>query len=91
MLVSSKNNNNFIIDDEKKMFIFKEKNDICPICYDFIFLKTYIEPCSHFFCKKCINMWYKKNKTCPYCRSNIKGLFEEKIHFLTEKKIYKKK
>ena len=73
------------------MLIFNEKEEICPICYDFIFHKTFVEPCNHFFCKKCISIWYKKSKTCPYCRSDIKGFFEENFHFHTEKKLYKRK
>jgi len=45
---------------------------MCPICLteeaDFV-RQT---PCHHYFCSGCILLWLEKNKTCPYCRMNIK-------------------
>ena len=54
---------------------------ICPICYteevDFV-RQT---PCHHYFCSGCILLWLEKNKTCPYCRMNIK---DNKINIKNE-------
>lgn len=44
------------------------KPELCSICYE----KTEcFTPCNHFFCIKCIQEWYRKNDTCPYCRDKI--------------------
>ncbi|ESO01045.1 hypothetical protein HELRODRAFT_175072 [Helobdella robusta] len=48
----------------------------CPIC-----LVTFNEgdklvqmQCSHIFHEPCFRTWFKRSKTCPYCRLNIWGL-----------------
>ncbi|XP_037955386.1 E3 ubiquitin-protein ligase RNFT1-like [Teleopsis dalmanni] len=41
---------------------------ICPICHD-----NYNNPialeCGHIFCDDCVNTWFKREQTCPMCRS----------------------
>lgn len=28
-------------------------------------------PCSHFFCKVCIDSWSERTRSCPQCRTNF--------------------
>jgi hypothetical protein len=57
-----------------------KKNDIiidenCLICmekYKIQEFKRLLPKCKHFFHKKCIDKWLKKNASCPICRDNIK-------------------
>lgn len=60
---------------------------VCPICYteeaDFV-RET---PCHHYFCSGCILLWLEKNKTCPYCRMNIK---DNKINIKNEDELTNK-
>jgi hypothetical protein len=44
--------------------------NFCSICQDTIDIKkTITTPCSHIFCKRCMDMWRNKNNnTCPVCR-----------------------
>ena len=32
-----------------------------------------ITQCNHYFHKKCIDKWLKKNASCPICRNKIKS------------------
>ena len=34
-------------------------------------------PCSHIFHKDCVKNWFKVNKRCPICRTDIQKHFEE--------------
>lgn len=50
----------------------------CSICY--ITLNTKSKnlqklPCSHNFCKDCLNKWFINNPTCPICRHNYSRLY----------------
>ncbi|CAH0714378.1 unnamed protein product, partial [Brenthis ino] len=42
----------------------------CTICAELFICATTLN-CSHSFCKYCINMWKKKKKDCPICRTPI--------------------
>jgi len=43
---------------------------ICPVCTGI--LDTPIRtPCSHLFCKACLNEWLARSKGCPQCRANL--------------------
>lgn len=35
-----------------------------------------ITSCSHLYCYNCIDRWYSKQKTCPYCRVLIKEVYK---------------
>lgn len=57
---------NFVIDK-----YFNDK--ICPICKDFQVGLVSIISCDHSYHRDCISEWIRYgNKTCPYCRSEIK-------------------
>ena len=44
----------------------------CPICLDEFKESEYYRnlKCNHFFHKKCIDRWLKKENNCPMCRAN---------------------
>ena len=41
---------------------------ICQICHG-VFVEPTQTPCSHLFCKECIEEWLQQNETCPSDRS----------------------
>ena len=46
----------------------------CLICYDKYKTGEYkriLPKCNHFFHKKCVDKWLKKNSTCPICRDEL--------------------
>ncbi|KAM9361342.1 uncharacterized protein ABDE67_022397 [Symphorus nematophorus] len=46
-----------------------EKDLSCPVCHD-IFKDPVILPCSHSFCKECLQRWWREKqiKECPVCK-----------------------
>ena len=61
-----------------KSFKIKIDNNIldetCSICLDQFKCNEYYKtlPCNHYFHKKCINPWFKKDHhNCPMCRSKV--------------------
>lgn len=57
-----------IYNNTNNLNIHLNNTELCSICYE----KTEcVTPCHHFFCIKCIQEWYRKNDTCPYCRNKI--------------------
>ena len=45
----------------------------CSICLNDISIENICRTnCNHEFCKKCLDLWFDKNKfTCPMCRTRI--------------------
>lgn len=46
----------------------------CLICYDKYETGEYkriLPKCNHYFHKKCVDKWLKKNSTCPICRDEL--------------------
>ena len=54
----------------------KDKN-LCPICSDSV-IDTHILPCDHSICRNCLLRMISGNKVCPFCRTEIKGIKEDK-------------
>ncbi len=72
------NNKETVKDQLKKIKYHRVKDNLletsCSICIDNFQLGEYQRTlcCSHVFHKKCIDRWFKKNKTdCPMCRTKI--------------------
>ncbi|ETO05400.1 SNF2 family DNA-dependent ATPase [Reticulomyxa filosa] len=57
----------------------------CPICSG-VMEDPFITPCRHLFCCKCICKWIHEKKSCPLCRSEIKGEDKLKKHVRQQKK-----
>jgi hypothetical protein len=49
------------------------QTNTCGICHEIFEKKDKIRilSCGHYYHIKCIDIWIKKNITCPFCRSNI--------------------
>ena len=47
-----------------------KKSGTCVICLNPMISAHYLS-CGHYFHKKCINRWIKKNNTCPTCREVV--------------------
>ena len=74
---------NFVVDNGKITFkgikysiIESELNidQCCPICID---KANVLTDCNHTFCSKCLNNWYKKNSSCPMCRTVITSVVKK--------------
>ena len=51
-------------------------NENCLVClekYKILEYKRVLPNCKHYFHKKCIDKWLKKNASCPICRNKIKS------------------
>ena len=54
----------------------KIDNNLCIICADSS-IDTHLIPCDHSLCKNCLFQCLSENKTCPFCRVEIKGIKED--------------
>ena len=66
------------IDNDKEMIKSGNKidNNLCSICADSA-IDTHLIPCEHSLCRNCFFQCLSENKTCPFCRVEIKGIKEE--------------
>lgn len=60
-------------DNEKE----KEQQRLCPLCLEQIVMPI-ITPCQHTFDLHCLEQWMERNKSCPYCRSDLPKSFLKK-------------
>ncbi|XP_025030825.1 LOW QUALITY PROTEIN: E3 ubiquitin-protein ligase Topors-like [Python bivittatus] len=51
------------------------KNSKCAICLAVIQDPTYLNPCNHQFCFKCIQKWSRKKVKCPMCKQRFYSFF----------------
>ena len=54
----------------------KKDNNLCPICSDSN-IDSHLLPCNHAICRNCLYQFLFENKTCPFCRVEIKGIKED--------------
>ncbi|ETO03643.1 hypothetical protein RFI_33759, partial [Reticulomyxa filosa] len=57
----------------------------CPVCTE-VMEDPFITPCKHLFCFGCISAWVHQTRSCPLCRSEIKGEEKLKKHVRPSKK-----
>jgi Zinc finger, C3HC4 type (RING finger) len=50
------------------------RDEACLICRENT--PNVITSCSHLYCYNCIDRWYSKQKTCPYCRVTINEVYK---------------
>lgn len=61
-----------LVENSKNEHIIISTNSECIICADILDNKELIVlRCKHTFHLKCIELWFKYKRTCPYCRENI--------------------
>lgn len=46
----------------------------CPICVSVVWNPVHCSQCTHLICKKCIDNWLTKNKSCPQCRAEFQPM-----------------
>ena len=65
-----------------------KENKNCIICLIDLNVgdRVIILPCFHMFHKECINDWFKKDKTCPLCKLEIKVDEKDVNNVIPEKK-----
>lgn len=66
------------IDELNKKKFFNLQTTECILCLDSF--TNIITNCGHKFCSQCIELWIKKNHSCPICRLEIPKI---KFHLLT--------
>jgi hypothetical protein len=64
------------IDKEMTKSGNKIEDKLCNICADSV-IDTHIIPCDHSLCRNCLFQCLSENKTCPFCRVEIKGIKED--------------
>lgn len=75
------NENKQEIMELNKKYLEIQKNivnniELCGICLDNK-ADSCTNPCGHLnFCNECINDWFKTNKKCPTCRSEISSIIK---------------
>src|SRR5271157_4317676 len=47
-------------------------NILCTICLDEEIRCNDKTECDHFFHKTCLDLWFRENDTCPFCRKNVR-------------------
>ncbi|XP_063152708.1 E3 ubiquitin-protein ligase Topors-like [Candoia aspera] len=68
----------------KTMPLGMAKNSKCAICLAIIQDPTYLNPCNHRFCFKCIQKWSRKKVICPLCKQRFYSFF----HTIRRKSTY---
>ncbi|KAG8130435.1 hypothetical protein E2320_016981 [Naja naja] len=53
----------------------RSQNSKCTICLAMIQDPTYLNPCNHQFCFKCIQKWSRKKVICPLCKQRFYSFF----------------
>lgn len=57
-------------------------DDICSICREETNNKLCRKlKCGHVFHCECIDTWFSKDNTCPYCRFSIKGKHDTELNY----------
>uniref|UniRef100_A0A8B9GIK9 RING-type E3 ubiquitin transferase n=1 Tax=Amazona collaria TaxID=241587 RepID=A0A8B9GIK9_9PSIT len=51
-----------------------ELEDRCPICLDSCEKISYVMPCLHHFCYRCILRWAETKPECPLCKRRIQSI-----------------
>ncbi|XP_078170253.1 E3 ubiquitin-protein ligase AIRP2-like [Carex rostrata] len=71
-------------DESKKVILEKdwEREDECDICME-VCTKMVLPSCSHEMCINCYRDWYKKSKSCPFCRGSLKRVCSCDLWVLT--------
>uniref|UniRef100_A0A493TUH7 RING-type E3 ubiquitin transferase n=1 Tax=Anas platyrhynchos platyrhynchos TaxID=8840 RepID=A0A493TUH7_ANAPP len=46
----------------------------CPICLDSWDNASYVLPCLHQFCFRCIQRWAESKPECPLCKGTISSI-----------------
>lgn len=63
----------------KKILVEQMEDEFtCIICQE-LFIQAATLACTHSFCDFCLKSWLKKKRTCPICRTNIKGSYVRSI------------
>uniref|UniRef100_A0A1A9X1B0 RING-type domain-containing protein n=1 Tax=Glossina brevipalpis TaxID=37001 RepID=A0A1A9X1B0_9MUSC len=44
--------------------------NVCPICHD-AYNSPIVLQCGHIFCDDCVGTWFKREQTCPMCRTKV--------------------
>jgi len=59
----------------------QQEQRICVICRETFEIGA-LTVCGHQYCKECIQLWYRENKTCPICK---RKLIQADLHEITFK------
>uniref|UniRef100_A0A8C3GG79 E3 ubiquitin-protein ligase Topors n=1 Tax=Cairina moschata TaxID=8855 RepID=A0A8C3GG79_CAIMO len=46
----------------------------CPICLDTWDNTSYVMPCLHQFCFRCIQQWVESKPECPLCKTRVSSI-----------------
>lgn len=63
------------------------EESICGICREELSSKNFALECGHVFDLACIEIWLKKQMTCPYCFQKVKTSKRCELFLLSEGRV----
>ena len=63
----------YVLEEGKSSYNIDQTDTVCCICLEYYVnnIELRVLKCEHIFHKECLDKWFRCNKVCPLCRSDI--------------------